>query len=338
MSKYFIMDSKKRVYMLTLFLMILMLLLSLCVGRYPLEVQDIGLILTGRGTDETAKRVFFTLRLPRTVMVFIAGAGLSLAGSIYQDIFRNPLASPDLIGVTSGAGAGAAFAIVFFGQSGTAAVGSAFAGGLIAVGAAVYLAGISGRRAASDFVLAGIAVRALADSFIMAMKYLADPERQLASIDYWTMGSFSSITLEKLLTAAPAVLIGFSGLLFFRWQVKVLSLSDDEAYMLGISVHKVRLAILILTTLMVAGIVSVTGSISFVGLIAPHIARLVIKENGFSAGIFSGMAGSIIMLAADCLARSMGGSEIPVSILTSVLGVPMLVWLLVRRDYGGGGF
>lgn len=252
-----------------------------------------------------------------------------MAGSIYQDIFRNPLASPDLIGVTSGAGAGAAFAIVCFGQNAGAAVGSAFAGGLIAVGAAVALAGMSRQKAVSDFVLAGIAIRALADSFIMAMKYLADPERQLASIEYWTMGSLSSITAEKLMTAVPAVLIGFICLMFFRWQIQMLSLADDEAAMLGVSVRTARIIILILTTLMVAGIVSVTGAISFVGLVAPHIARMILKENGFSAGILSGITGSIIILAADCLARSAGGSEIPISILTSLLGVPMMIWLLM---------
>ena len=211
-------------------------------------------------------------------------------------------------------------------------MGSAFAGGLIAVAAAVALAGMSRQKAVSDFVLAGIAIRALADSFIMAMKYLADPERQLASIEYWTMGSLSSITAEKLMTAVPAVLIGFICLMFFRWQIQMLSLADDEAAMLGVSVRTARIIILILTTLMVAGIVSVTGAISFVGLVAPHIARMILKENGFSAGILSGITGSIIILAADCLARSAGGSEIPISILTSLLGVPMMTWLLMRQE------
>ena len=319
-------NRTKKIYIISLFLLIIFLTVSLCTGRYPMTIQEIGHILLGRGTDETAKSVFFTLRLPRTVMAFIAGAGLSMAGSIYQDIFRNPLAAPDLIGVTSGAGAGAAFAIVCFGQNAGAAVG------LIAVGAAVALAGMSRQKAVSDFVLAGIAIRALADSFIMAMKYLADPERQLASIEYWTMGSLSSITAEKLMTAVPAVLIGFICLMFFRWQIQMLSLADDEAAMLGVSVRTARIIILILTTLMVAGIVSVTGAISFVGLVAPHIARMILKENGFSAGILSGITGSIIILAADCLARSAGGSEIPISILTSLLGVPMMTWLLMRQE------
>ena len=313
-------NRTKKLYIISLFLLIIFLTVSLCTGRYPMTIQEIGHILSGRGTDETAKSVFFTLRLPRTVM------------AIYQDIFRNPLASPDLIGVTSGAGAGAAFAIVCFGQNAGAAVGSAFAGGLIAVGAAVALAGMSRQKAVSDFVLAGIAIRALADSFIMAMKYLADPERQLASIEYWTMGSLSSITAEKLMTAVPAVLIGFICLMFFRWQIQMLSLADDEAAMLGVSVRTARIIILLLTPLMVAGIVSVTGAISFVGLVAPHIARMILKENGFSAGILSGITGSIIILAADCLARSAGGSEIPISILTSLLGVPMMIWLLMRQE------
>lgn len=320
--------NKKRIYVYSLIILMVFLVISLCTGRYPLEVREIGRILSGQGADETAKSVFLTLRLPRTVMAFIAGAGLSMAGSIYQDIFRNPLASPDLIGVTSGAGAGAAFAIVCFGQGGGMVVGSAFAGGLVAVGAAVALAGMAGHRSASDFVLAGIAVRALADSFIMAMKYLADPERQLASIEYWTMGSFSSMTYEKLMTAAPVVLAGLIGLLFFRWQIQMLSLADDEAAMLGVSVKVVRISVLALTTLIVAGIVSVTGAISFIGLVAPHIARMLLKENGFSAAVLSGLVGSIIMLAADCLARSLGGSEIPVSILTSLLGVPVFLWLI----------
>lgn len=139
-------NRTKKLYIISLFLLIIFLTVSLCTGRYPMTIQEIGHILSGRGTDETAKSVFFTLRLPRTVMAFIAGAGLSMAGSIYQDIFRNPLASPDLIGVTSGAGAGAAFAIVCFGQNAGAAVGSAFAGGLIAVGAAVALAGMSRQK------------------------------------------------------------------------------------------------------------------------------------------------------------------------------------------------
>ena len=326
-------NRTKRIYVVSLILLVLILGISLCTGRYPLEIGEIGRIVSGRGTDETAKSVFFTLRLPRTVMAFIAGAGLSVAGSIYQDIFRNPLASPDLIGVTSGAGAGAAFAIVCFGQGGSAAVGSAFVGGLLAVGAAMVLTGLSRQKAASDFVLAGIAIRALADSFIMAMKYLADPERQLSSIEYLTMGSFSSITADKIMTAVPVVLAGFLCLLFFRWKIQMLSLADDEAATLGVSVRSARIIILALTTLMVAGIVCVTGAISFVGLVAPHIARMLLKENGFSAGLLSGITGSIILLAADCLARSAGGSEIPISILTSLLGVPMMIWLLTRRDF-----
>lgn len=323
---------QKKIYLICLCLVVAVFLASLCVGKYPISLAEIGNILTGRGSDQMAKNVFFSLRLPRSVMAFLAGAGLSVAGSIYQSIFRNPLASPDLIGVSSGASAGAAFAIVCLNGGVAAAAGSAFIGGLLAVGAAVLLAGMTKQRSASDFVLAGIAVKALSDSFIMAMKYMADPERQLASIDYWSMGSFANVTMDKLMVTGPIVLLAILGLIIFRWQIEILALSDDEAKMLGVSVHIIRCIILTLTTLMVASVICVTGAISFIGLVAPHIARLLLKKNDFSTAMVSGLVGSIIILISDCLARSLAGSEVPISIITSVVGVPMLLWLLCKKE------
>lgn len=326
---------ERKIYIVCLCLAAAAFLTSLCIGKYPISLSKIGNIVTGRGADEMAKNVFFSLRLPRSVMAFLAGAGLSVAGSIYQSIFRNPLASPDLIGVSSGASAGAAFAIVCLNGGVAAAAGSAFIGGLLAVGAAVLLAGMTKQRSAADFVLAGIAVKALSDSFIMAMKYMADPERQLASIDYWSMGSFANVTMDKLIVTGPIVLLTLLGLIFFRWQIKLLALSDDEAKMLGVPVHIMRCMILALTTLMVASIICVTGAISFIGLIAPHIARLLLKKNDFSTALISGLIGSFIILVSDCLARSLAASEVPISILTSVIGVPMLLWLLCKKEAKG---
>lgn len=307
-------------------------LASLCIGKYPVGPREVLAILTGHNTDRMAQQVFYTLRFPRTVMAVLAGLGLGTAGSVYQSIFRNPLAAPDLIGVSSGANAGAAVAVVCFGGGTAVAAGSAFVGGLLAVGLAVLLAGMTKQRAAADFVLAGIAVKALSDALIMAMKYMADPERQLASIDYWAMGSFANITLDKLRAAAPLLLIAFAGLTLLRWRIRLLTLSDDESEMLGVSVHFTRRAVLGFTTLMVAAVICVTGSISFIGLIAPHIARLLLKKNDFTTAVLSGITGSFILLISDTLARSIAGSEIPISILTSVIGVPMLIWLLCRKE------
>lgn len=305
---------------------------SLLVGKYPIAPKEVTGIFRGREMDEMAARVFFTLRFPRTIMAFLAGAGLSVAGSIYQNIFHNPLASPDLIGVSSGANAGAAFAIVCLHGGVALAAGSAFAGGVLAVSLAVFLAGTAKRRSASDFVLAGVAVKALSDAFIMTMKYMADPERQLASIDYWSMGSFAGMTADKLKVAGPLVIFAFMGLILLRWRINLLTLSDDEAQMLGVSVHINRIIVLGLTTLMVAASISVTGSISFIGLIAPHIARMVFGKSDFTTAVASGIIGGFIILVSDIGARSFSASEIPVSIFTSLIGVPILLWLLSRKE------
>lgn len=305
---------------------------SLLVGKYPITPREMADIFRGREMDEMAAKVFFTLRFPRTIMAFLAGAGLSVAGAIYQNIFHNPLASPDLIGVSSGANAGAAFAIVCLHGGAGLAAGSAFAGGLLAVSLAVFLAGAAKRRSAADFVLAGVAVKALSDAFIMTMKYMADPERQLASIDYWSMGSFAGMTSDKLMVAGPLVLFAFMGLILLRWRINLLTLSDDEAQMLGVSVHINRIIVLGLTTLMVAASISVTGSISFIGLIAPHIARMVFGKSDFTTAAASGIIGGFIILVSDIGARSFSASEIPVSIFTSLIGVPILLWLLSRKE------
>lgn len=331
-------DNKRamRIYAVCLCFMAAAFLVSLCIGKYPLSLNQIKEIVIGSSADEMAVNVFLTLRLSRTVMAFLAGAGLSVAGAIYQSIFRNELAAPDLIGVTSGANAGAAFSIVCLQGGAAAAAGGAFIGGIVAVLLAVLFAGMTRRKSAAEFVLAGVAVKALSDSFIMAMKYMADPERQLASIDYWSMGSFGGITLEKLKVTAPLIVLSLLGLVVYRWKINLLTLSDDEAKMLGVSVHITRLIVLALTTLMVAAIVSVTGAITFIGLVAPHIARLLLRKNDFSTAILSGLIGSIIILVSDILARTMAASEIPISILTSIIGVPVLLWLLCRREVSLG--
>lgn len=323
---------EKDIFAVCFCLVVITFLISLCIGKYPIKLQEIGSIIIGRKAGDMAEQVFFTLRLPRTIMALLTGVSLSVAGCIYQSIFRNPLAAPDFIGVSSGANAGAAFAIVCLNSGVVAAAGSAFIGGILAVGVAIAFAGLTRKRSTSDFLLAGIAVKAFSDAFIMAMKYLADPEKQLASIDYWSMGSFSSVTMEKLLVVGPLIVFSFIGLIFFRWQIYVLTLSDDEAKMLGVSIHLIRCVILALTTLMVAAVICVTGAISFIGLIAPHIARMLFKKNDFNTVVLSGMIGGFIMISSDCLARSLSGSEVPISILTSVIGVPILLWLLCRKD------
>ena len=295
------------------------ILLSLCAGRYPLTPAD---LLSG---DEMSWKVLMVLRVPRTIMAVTAGAGLAFAGSVYQLLFRNPLAAPDIIGVSSGD-------ILFFGGGLLTNTLLAFTGGLTAVGLALLLARGGDRRNTATFVLAGIAVNALAEAAVMFLKYAADPNQQLAAIDFWTMGSLASITREKIL---PTVLcVGFCGGLLFllQRQITLLALDPDEAALLGVDVDRMRHLVLILATLTVASIVSVTGLISFIGLLAPHIARLLDRRGGSHALALSGVIGAALLLLADCAARTLSSSEIPISILTSFMGAPFLIWLIARRD------
>ncbi len=297
---------------------------SLCVGRFPLTLRT---ILSG---DKTALRIFYTLRLPRTVMALITGMALGCAGFVYQLIFKNPLAAPDIIGVSSGSCAGAAAAILLLGASSAGITAVSFCGGLLAVFLTLGLSGLVRKKSLSAIVLSGVAVNALAQSFLMLLKYLADPEKELASIEYWTMGSFGSITASRLPVPTVTVLFGLGILFFLHRHLLMLTLDEDEARMLGVPVTLFRILALVLATLVTAAVVSVTGVISFVGLLAPHTARLLLKDNQLPAMLLSGLCGSGLLLAADVIARSIASSELPVSITTSVLGAPFLLWLILK--------
>lgn len=321
----------KRIFIIGTFLAVITFIISLTIGQYEISIPEIIDIISGKEVDTMSRNVFFNLRLPRVIMAMLAGVGLSMAGSIYQTIFKNPLAAPDLIGVSSGANAGAAIAIVCFQGGILASVFSSFTGGLLAVMSVIGLTTLIKQRSSGTYILAGIAIKAISDSIIMTMKYFADPEQQLASIDYWTMGSFANITLTKLQWVLPIFLIGFVGIILLRWQINLLALDDDEAKMLGVRVGITRCFVLMSSTLLVASTVCVTGVISFIGLVSPHIARILLKKSDFSTCMLSGIVGAIILLFADCLARSLGSSEIPISILTSAIGVPFLVYLLYKQ-------
>lgn len=305
---------------------------SVCVGKYTITTADIQAILKGEPVQEMTRKVFTTLRLPRTVMALIAGVGLGIAGSVYQIIFKNPLASPDIIGIAGGANLGAAVAIVSVSTSGMIAIAAgAFWGGLIAVVCVMLLVKATRSRSTSTYVLAGIVINAISKAVIMALKYFADPENELAAMEYWEMGTFGNTTLSKLLSILPMFLIGLAGILLLRRQIELMSLSDNECKALGVRLRPVRAAVLALSTLMVGSIISVTGLISFAGLIAPHTARLMLRRNDSTTIIMSGLVGAFVVLTADILARVLYSAELPISILTTVIGVPILIYFLCTR-------
>lgn len=296
---------------------------GLFVGKYPLSLEK---LLAG---NDMQWRVFLTLRFPRTIVGVIGGFALGVAGFVYQTVFRNPLASPDIIGVSSGASAGAAAGILFL--SGSAAVTfSAFAGALLAVVFALALSFLDRSGRNSTIVLAGIAVHSLAQTALMCLKLTADPERELAAIEYWIMGSLNGISVYSIGGNLILCAVCILALFLLHRQVILLSAEEGEARMLGVNVGVLRLVVLLIATLVVSAVVSLTGLISFVGLLAPHGARLLTKHNRISTMLLSGFLGGVLLCGADILARSVAATELPVSIFTSILGAPFLILLIVR--------
>ena len=304
--------------------LLVMAALSLFVGKFPLTIRG---LLAGQ---KMQVNVFYRLRLSRTLMGVIGGFCLGASGFVYQTVFRNPLASPDMIGVASGASAGAAAGILFFGSAGLVTA-SSFLGAVAAVLLALGLSALDKTGRSGTVVLAGIAVHALAQTVLMALKLTADPEKELASIEYWIMGSLNGIRLDTMLPILPVCLGCIILLFLLHRQILLLSAGEDEAKMLGVSVTALRLPVLLLATLCVAAVVSLTGLVSFVGLLAPHAAGLLTKGSHRGVMLLSGLFGGILLCAADILARSAGQTELPVSIFTSLLGAPFLIWLIVRR-------
>lgn len=307
-------------------LLLAVLVWSVITGQYPLTLKS---LLSG---DTMSIMVFKRLRLPRALMGVIGGFGLSISGYIYQLIFKNPLASPDIVGVSSGASAGAALAIVAVSASVPVISISAFIGAVTALIITLLTAYLVPGRNSYTIVLAGIAIHSVAQTILMFLKLAADPEKQLASIEYWIMGSLNGISRDSLAIPFLTTLAGFIIMAMLYRQVLILSTSEEEAVSLGVNVTSLRFIILMLATLIVSSIICVTGLISFIGLIAPHIARLLTKRNDIFTYITSGFTGAILLTLADILARSVSPSELPVSIFTSLLGAPLLIILLIRAN------
>lgn len=317
-------------------LLLVLTVTSLAVGSYPLGWPEFAdsfrEFFLPRDLQSVPTRVFWGLRVPRTVTALLSGCALGLCGGVYQMVFGSPLASPDLTGIASGASFGAALAIVGGIGSSFARMGCAFLGGMLSLFLVLLLVRSAGGERTGTYILSGIVISALCDAGLMVLKTLADPERQLAAIDFWTMGSLAAVSSEKsvplTVLALPPVLL----LLLFRRPVTMLSLGEDECRAAGLSPELWRGILLTLSTLTVSASVSVTGVIGFVGLIAPHIARFLYRRRSGAYLPLCAAVGSAILLAADLAARSLGGgAELPVSIFTVAAGVPVLIVLLCTK-------
>ena len=314
--------------------LLVLALLALGAGRYPLSPGDVASVLwkrlTGVADAGMADAVVWQIRMPRVAVAMLVGAALAAAGTAYQHLFRNPLVAPDTLGVSSGAALGAVLGI-FTGAGFLTIEALAFAGGLAAV---VIVMLIAARLTAHDplvtLILTGIVVASLLGAAISLLKYLADPYNQLPAITFWLMGSFASASHTEVRTLLPAVAIALAVLIALAWRVNLLALPEDEARALGVNTRRLRAAVIAAATLATSASVAVSGIIGWVGLVVPHMARLLVGPEFSRLLPVAALIGAAFMLAIDTLARTAAPIEIPPGILTAVVGTPVFIVLLAR--------
>ncbi len=308
------------------------------VGAYPVSVSEAFAVLwrwlTGTLAGGATETVLLEVRVPRITAALLVGAALAGAGAVYQGLFRNPLVSPDILGVSTGAGLGAVLGI-FLSLPILAIQGFAFIGGMVTV-AIVYAIAVTvrGREPTLVLVLAGVVVGSLAGAMISLIKVLADPYDQLPAITFWLLGSLASTRAGDVWSVLPAVLVGLVPLILLRHRITVLSLGDDEARTLGVEAGRLRALVVAAATLMTASVVAISGVIGWVGLVMPHIARMLVGPNFDRLLPASMLLGAAYLLAVDTLARTMAQVETPLGILTAIVGAPFFLWLLARGRHG----
>ncbi len=308
---------------------------SLLLGRYELDLGTVFSILSGKLSGTMAANVFYNVRLVRSVEVILCGMALAVSGFLYQSCFHNPLVSPDTLGVSGGASIGAIIAILYFHDGFLLRQVFSFAGGIVAVLFSLLLSRLIGTQKRISLLLSGIITGALANSAVMTFKYLADPVTQLAVIDYWLMGSFSLINRSRLLSTAVIIVPALLLTVLFRFRLKVLLLDEEEAQTLGVNVRRLYHLCIALATLLTAASVSVSGIVSWIGLLAPHIVSLLFRTSFEETLLLSMPVGAAILLLSDTLARSLTSAELPVSIITSFAGALILfIFLLGKRKEG----
>jgi len=316
----------KRPLALLAIALLLVFLLSALLGRYPAP----GFLTFDRlASDDLAQRLLFNLRLPRLVTALLLGMTLSAAGMVFQLLFSNPLVEPGFLGVSQGAAFGAAFSIVLLGGSALVTQSSA---ALFALGG-LFLSYLLARRLRYGgwvlrLVLAGIAVSAFFSAGLGLLKYLADPLTQLPEITFWLLGGLASLTWSKLLSILPAVLIGLTVLILYRWRLNILALDEQTAFSLGVAAGRERLLLIFAAVLPTAALISVSGMVGWVGLIIPHIARRLFRADARYSLPAAILLGGIFTMLCDDLARTLLAGEIPLGILTSLFGALIFIALL----------
>lgn len=328
------MDRKYRVCMITGCIATLFLaLIALCLGQYTIALQDVIKVLTLQKVDlVNAETVIFNIRIPRILVSLVVGSGLATAGASFQALFSNPLATPDTLGCANGASFGAALGILL----GLNALGIQISALIFGILAVVLVFVFTRYRHANQImmiILGGMVVSSLFSALVSLIKYVADPNDVLPVITFWLMGSFSNSTVRSLYTGVPMIVLGMMILYLMRYRMNALSLKEEEAASLGINVRKNRMIVIVASSLITASVVSMCGVVGWVGLLIPHISRMLFGNNHTKVIPGCIVFGALFMLIIDTIARCMYQAEIPVSILTAIIGAP--VFLLLLRKTGG---
>ena len=320
-------------------LAVLLLVLSaaaLCVGRYTVSPAKAGAILLSRIAEtepfwtDADENVILLLRLPRLIAAVLVGGALALSGAAYQGIFRNPLVSSDMLGVSGGACVGAAASILLGLGSGWTQV-LAFCGGMLAVGLTVTLPRLMRSRSTVTLVLSGVIVGGFMSSVIGLLKFIADTETQLPDIVYWQLGSLTKAGYKSLLTTGPVMIIAAAVLLAMRWRINLLSLGDREARTLGVELGRERGVAIVCATVLTSCAVCLSGTIGWLSLVMPHIARRLVGSSNTRVLPVAALLSACFLIVIDTLARTLTGAELPLGIFTGFLGAPFFAFILVRE-------
>jgi len=312
---------------------------SFLIGRYPVSPDMVLAILCSKLTavpqvwTDTMETVVFKIRMPRIAAALLVGGALAVSGAAYQNLFRNPLVSPSLLGASWGAAFGAVLGMILH-LSWIWVEVAAFIFGLVAVFAAIAISACFGNKSMISLVLAGIAVSAFFQALVSVLKYLADPMNTLPEISFWLMGGLSKVTDQDVLWSLIPIIIPLTVLYFMRWQINVLSIGEEEAHTLGINVRRTRIIVLVCATLLAAAATSIGGIIQWVGLLIPHTARMLFGASFATVLPASMLLGGTYLLIMDNLSRSIASLEIQVGILTALIGAPFFVFLLARAKKG----
>lgn len=329
--------SKSLFNIVLLIILIVVILISLQLGRYPVSPKELADIVLSNfihiekyWTDASAK-VLYNIRLPRIFLACLVGCCLSCAGSVYQGVFHNPMASPDILGASNGAAFGAALAILFgFSRKGITVM--SFIMSLITIALVFVISERAQGKRVVSLILAGIMISSLFSAGTSFVKLVADPGNQLPAITYWLMGSLSGAKREEVIFVCIPMAVGIIPLILIRWRLNILTLGDEEARALGVNAKRLRYVAIICSTLITAASVSVSGMIGWVGLVIPHLMRKFVG-NDFKYLLPSSMlGGAIFLLLVDDVSRNLFQTEIPIGILTAVIGAPFFIWLIMRKE------